>query len=212
MPRVAPLPLVLLILTATAVAQPAGTSAGRPPDPDPPAHSSPAPAAVGLPVSLDRIRRDLARADTLARATVTDWQPMFRVEVDGQLPSFSVFIGEDESLSGPAPWGGMTHAEFMAMVTPPQARAFGASTNGALLQVLASSLATAYGVQGLTALARAAPDGIRRGREAVARREVQRTLAELERRQREERARAQAAEAERRKAEEAGLLAPIPRR
>ena len=133
---------------------------------------------------------------------------MFRVEVDGQLPSFSTFIGEGESLSGPAPWGSMTHGDFLQLVTPPQARSFGASTNGDLLQVLATSLLSGFAVQGALSAARAVPDIIRRGREAAARREVQQVLAELERRRREEEQRQRAAEDERRKAEAAGVVAP----
>lgn len=209
-PRILPpLSLAALLVATAAGAQttpPAGTA--------PPAASAVAPAVArqdeeaGLPVSLDRIRRGLAREDTLARAAEQEWRPMFRVEVDGQLPSFSTFIGEGESLSGPAPWGSMTHGDFLQMVTPPQARSFGASTNGDLLQVLATSLLSGFAVQGAMSAARAVPDIIRRGREAAARREVQQVLAELDRRRREEAQRQRAAEDERRKAEAAGVVAP----
>jgi hypothetical protein len=190
---------------APALAQPA-----RPPTPVARAEASPPGDSADLPVSLDRIRRGLAQADTLQRAAARQRQPMFRIEVDGELPSFSTFIAEGESLASPAPWGGMTHAEFLTMVTPPQARAFGASTNGDLLQVLATSLLGGYAIQGASALIGKVPDLIRQGREAAARREVQQALADLERRRREADARAREADAERRRAEEAGLVEPRP--
>lgn len=202
-----PLSLALLALAAGAGAQtapaaprataPAAASAspGEPPDAD-------------LPVSLDRIRRGLSRQDTLASAAAQQWRPMFRVEVDGELPSFSAFIGEGESLTGPSPWGSMTHSDFLQMVTPPQARSFGASTNSDLLQVLATSLLSGFAVQGVMSAVQAVPDIIRRGREAAARREVQQVLQELERRRLEEEARQRATDEARRKAEAAGIVPP----
>lgn len=180
-----------------------------PPSQAPPPDEAADPQTAGeLPVSLERIRRGLERDDTLLRAAGESRHPIFRIDVDAELPSFSAFIGEDESLSSPAPWGGMTHNEFLTMVTPPQARSYGAFTNGDLLQVLATSILGSYAMGGATALLGRVPDVIRQGREAAARREVQRTLAELERRRREEEARQKAEEAERKKAEEAGLTRP----
>lgn len=159
-----------------------------------------------LPVSLDRIREGLERPDTLARAAARADRPTFRVDIEGKLPSFAEFIGEGESLSGPAPYGGMTHNEFLSMVTPPQVRSFGASTNGDLLQVLATSLLSALAVQGASSAIARIPSFIRSARERAAREEVRQVLAELERRQAEARAREEAAEAERKKAIEAGRV------
>lgn len=209
-----PRPLLLLAALATAA-----TAAARParaqPVPTPVMDSARAESdqpstPAGLPVSIERIRRELARADTLRRAADRQRQPMFRIEVDGELPSFSTFIAEGESLSAPAPWGGMTHAEFLGMVTPPQARSFGASTNSDLLQLVATSLLTGYAMQGTSSIIGKIPDIIRKGREAAARREVQQALANLERSRREQEARDQEAAAERRKAEDAGLVKPTP--
>ncbi len=205
-PPLFPTALALLLLAAPAGAQTAAAPATPPRAPA--AADPPAAGQDDLPVSLERIRRGLARDDTLARAAGREWRPMFRVEVDGQLPSFAAFIGEGESLTGPAPWGSMTHGDFLQMVTPPQARSFGASTNGDLLQVLATSLLANVALGGAVSAARAIPDIIRRGREAAARREVQRVVDEIERRREEEAARRQDEERRRQAAEAAGIVPP----
>ena len=101
-----------------------------------------------LRTDLERIRRALARPDTLRAMIGEDGRVVFRVEVEGQLPRFADFIGRNESLVGPSPWGSMTHGDFLQLVTPPQAQSFGAFTNGDLLQVLATSLASAFVLNG----------------------------------------------------------------
>jgi hypothetical protein len=152
--------------------------------------------AAGNAVDLERIRRELARPDTLRTQFGDDGRVVFRVEVEGQLPRFSDFIGRDESLVGPTPFGSMTHSDFVAMVTPPQARSFGAFTNGDLLQVLGTSLAAAFALNG----AAKTVDAFRSwwaGREvSSARAEIKEVLDANERQRIEEAARQRAAEAE----------------
>jgi hypothetical protein len=104
----------------------------------------------------------------------------------------------------------MTHSDFLAMVTPPQARAFGASINGDLLQVVATSLASAYAVNGAVGLVEGFKSMMRDRRTREAREEVREVLETLERLRREDE-RLKKEEEERRKAAEAGLIKDPPR-
>lgn len=146
---------------------------------------------------LDRIRRELARPDTLRAQFGDDGRVVFRVEVEGQLPRFADFIGRDESLVGTTPFGSMTHSDFVSMVTPPQARSFGAFTNGDLLQVLGTSLAAAFAINGAVRTADAFKSWWS-GREVKSAREEIKVVvdAAAERQRIEEAARQRAAEAE----------------
>lgn len=168
------------------------------------------PAARPLPVSLDRIRRELERPDTLRRSAERDERPMFSVEIEVPLPRFADFVGEGELLQSPSPWGGMTHSDFLAMVTPAQARAYGAFTNADLLQVVATSIASAYALNGAAGLVEDVKSMLRERRTRAAREEVLEVLATLERLQREQ-ARLEQERAERKKAAEAGLIKDPPR-
>ena len=152
--------------------------------------------------TLERIRRELARPDTLRSAVGDDGRVVFRIEVEGQLPRFSDFIGQDQSLVGTSPWGAMTHGDFLSMVTPPQARPYGAYTGGDLLQVLATSLASAFAIAGAVKAVDAVRDEAQERRSRSAVEEVRLVVAEIERRRAEEAARKQAEEEASRKAAE----------
>jgi hypothetical protein len=67
------------------------------------------------PVSLERIRRGLDRTPAI---TIAEDIPRFYVEVERELPRLEHFFPGSELSVGPAPYGGMTHSEFLAMVTP----------------------------------------------------------------------------------------------
>ena len=71
-----------------------------------------------LPVSLERIRKGVAEqpALTLSLPGRKDL-PRFYVEVVGT-PSFETFLQGFDLVNGPVPRGGMTHSEFLSMVTP----------------------------------------------------------------------------------------------
>jgi hypothetical protein len=144
--------------------------------------------------TLERVRRELARPDTLRRVVGDDGRVVFRVEVEGQLPRFSEFIGKDQPLVGTSPWGAMTHGDFLSMVTPPQAQPYGAFTGGDLLQVLATSLASAFAITGAVKAVEAVRGEVRERRSKAAEEEVQQVVAEVERRQAEEAARKAAEE------------------
>ncbi|HEX5475713.1 MAG TPA: hypothetical protein VFX12_13720 [Vicinamibacterales bacterium] len=70
--------------------------------------------ADDLPVSLDRIQRALSQP---AAITLSEKAPTFRVEVFGKKPTIEDILGP-KFWVGPVPYGGMTHQEFMSMVTP----------------------------------------------------------------------------------------------
>lgn len=82
------------------------------------AQTPPPTATADLPVSLDRIRKGLE--NTPARELIPlrrEDLPRFYVEIVGK-PSFETFLQGFDLVNGPVPFGGMTHREFLSMVTP----------------------------------------------------------------------------------------------
>ena len=130
-----------------------------------------APADEDLPVSLDRIRRALARPPALDLRG----KPVFRVEVFGRKPTIEDILGPD-FLKGPVPYGGMTHQEFLNMVTPKDVQGYAAFTNKEGMTVAATSLALQWALQ--KAIHKFEQARNEREKEA-ARREVQDALADL---------------------------------
>jgi hypothetical protein len=154
-----------------------------------------------LPVSLDRIKRELdeppaplsSRALKVAPVDLPDIAPpsgseegkrgtTFRVRVEAnrfEFPSFS------ESLKGAVvdvpPPGGLYHSEVMSLITPPGFRGMEPFTNGEVVQLLATSLATALAIKGGVWAAGKATNWLRLQREAEAREQVQQELEEFKR-------------------------------
>lgn len=145
----------------------------------PPGTASPGGTPL-LPVSLDRIRRGLEREPAIRLPEPQG--PVFSVDIEGRLPRFADFVGEETLSRGAAPSTSLTHREYLSMVTPPEAQSFGAFSPGELAQMAATTAALTLGSQWLV---KGIKDAIRSRREEQARREVQAVLAELERRQRE---------------------------
>jgi len=105
-----------LVLALAAPAAAARQSLPSPPPPEQPAGVRKPQA--DLPVSLDRIRKGLAEQPVLADSL--PWRkdlPRFYMEVVGK-PSFDAFLQGFDLVNGPVPRGGMTHSEFLSMVTP----------------------------------------------------------------------------------------------
>lgn len=128
--------------------------------------------ADDLPVSISRIQRALARKPTLRLKSDT---PVFRIEVFGRTPAIEDILGPDY-LRGPVPYGGMTHQEFLSMVTPRDVQGYAAFTNKQGFTVAATSLALQWALQRAIHKFETAKE--ERAREA-ARQEVQDALAEL---------------------------------
>ncbi len=71
-----------------------------------------------LPISLDRIQRKLAQRPASSGSGL---KLDYYVEVVGKAPRIDVF-GEFDVKHGPVPYGGITHADFLSLVTPQEFR------------------------------------------------------------------------------------------
>ena len=125
-----------------------------------------------LPVSIEKIQRALAREPAIR---ITEQRPVFRTEVFGRKPDIEEILGPD-FLRGPVAASGMTHQEFLNMVTPKDVQGYAAFDNKQAAVVAVTSFAFQY------ALAKA----IKKFHEATkerereeARREVEDALAAL---------------------------------
>jgi hypothetical protein len=125
------------------------------------------------PGSLGRIQRALSRPPGIR---LTGDRAVFRVEIIGRSPTIEDILGPDY-LKGPVPYGGMTHREFLDMVTPKGVQGYAAFNNREAATVAATSLALQWALQKAIHHYQIAKH--EREREA-ARREVQAALAELE--------------------------------
>jgi hypothetical protein len=123
----------LILAIALGVPQQAAT-------PPPPAEPAQAPQQVNppieLPVSLEKIQEALARPRAI-RPTID--RPVFRVEVFARKPTVEDILGPDY-LRGPAYASGMSHKEFLDMVTPVEYRGMSMFTNGEVLTIAATSV------------------------------------------------------------------------
>lgn len=147
-----------------------------------PQQGSPAPAPVearqsrtdlSLPVDLDKIQEALSRPQAIR--TTSD-RPVFRVEIFAPKPTIETILGPDY-LRGPVPYGGMTHSEFLNMVTPVEYRGYSMFTNKEGIAIAATSLALQWALMKAVDKLRDAQS--ERAKEA-ARREVMEAMNELE--------------------------------
>jgi hypothetical protein len=128
-----------------------------------------------LPVSLSRIQRELSRPPAIRLDEGN--RLVFRVEVLGRKPTIEDILGPDY-LKGPVPYGGMTHQEFLDMVTPKDVQGYAAFNNREAFTVAATSFALQWALQKAVHKFETARQD--REREA-ARKEVQEALEDLER-------------------------------
>ena len=99
---------------------------------------------IELPVDLDRIQKALAKTPMLRFDNQN--RPVFRVQVFGEKPTIDDILGKDWA-KGPVPYGGMTHQEFLNMVTPTEARGYSGFTNKEGMTVAATSLVLQWTLQ-----------------------------------------------------------------
>jgi hypothetical protein len=126
-----------------------------------------------LPISLERIGEQLEKPPVLDLSAT---RPTFRVQIYGTRPRWTTsidWLGTAEG--GTPPVGTPWHDQFLNMVTPSQARSFGAFTGTDLLQVMATSLAQGLGA---SAVAGKIKSSLRDRRERQAREEVDAAIAE----------------------------------
>jgi hypothetical protein len=184
---VIPFFLIVVLSALTAGQPPAGASAGASsPDAVGTAATSqetaaangtepPPPESDGdLPVSVERVQRALSRPPSIK---LRGERPVFRVEVLGEKLTIEDILGPDY-LKGPVPQSGMTHQEFLDMVTPKDYRGFAPYNNREAFTIAATSFALKWALQ--KAIHKYQTAQYERDREA-AREEVREALAELER-------------------------------
>lgn len=138
-----------------------------------------------LGVSLEKIQRALARAPAIkvpeeTRRDSSD-VPVFRISIEERKLSIDEILGP-EFWRGPAPYGGMTHQEFLNMVTPDEVRGYAAFNNAQAATVAVTSFALQWGLK--TAI-RALQDAKTDREREEARKEVQEALEALRKARRE---------------------------
>lgn len=147
--------------------------------PTPPANAQGAAAVDELPVSLPRIQRALAKppAIRLIEGQSRNGRPLYRVDIEAEKVDIQAILGKD-SLRGPVPYGGMTHQEFLDLVTPNDVRGYAAFSNGEGMMVAATSIALQWAVLKAIDKLKAAADERAR---AQARAEVEEAMEALRR-------------------------------
>ena len=121
-----------------------------------------------LPISVDRIEDDLRTPPAISLEST---RPLFRVEIVAPRPRWLPdidWLGTTERVGPMLPIPSL-HDQYLARVTPPEARLYSAFEGAELFQVMVTSL-----IQGLMApkVASALKDAARKRREEEARREV----------------------------------------
>ena len=139
---------------------------------------TPAPLPGDLPVSLDRIQRALAAPPAIQ---LKEENPVFRLEVFGRKPTLEDLLGERFWI-GPTPYGGMTHQDYLDMVTPKLAQPYAGFTGGHLVAQALLTLSEQWALKQAIKKFKSAINN--REREA-ARKEVMDALAALEKARRE---------------------------
>jgi hypothetical protein len=172
--------LAVLVLLVSGLSAGAFAAQRTPPPPPPPERPADQPAPVNvdeLPISVDRIHEGLQREPVL---NLVPSRPLFRIEVIELRPRwFDVEIDWTDGRRGlPTPSTPAWHGQFLGMVTPREAQAFGAFTGTDLLQVMATSLVQGLATQAVTSTVR---NVLRERREAEARREVDEAIARWKR-------------------------------
>jgi hypothetical protein len=152
----------------------AGASAQAVDAPPPPSRPSPPPDVNvdALPLSLDRIAERLEQPPALRLDTT---RPTFRVQIYGQRQRWLGDIDWLGTADGRRPPVGVPwHDQFLNMVTPEQARSFGAFEGTDLLQVMATSFLQGFATETVVGAIKGA---IRDRRERQAKEEVDAAIA-----------------------------------
>jgi hypothetical protein len=166
----------VFIVMMLAAAAPVSAQGEAPPRAAPP--ERPALDPNRLPVDIAKIQRAVSRPPAIR---LSSERQVFRVEVFGRNPTIEDILGSDY-LIGPVPYGGMTHQEFLNMVTPKDVQGFAAFSNGEGITVAATAFALQWALR--QAIQKYNDAKEERAREA-ARKEVEEALAALRKARRE---------------------------
>ena len=167
----------MLLVSALAVAPPIAATQ----TPEPQTATKPAPQVEPSDASLERIQKKLMRDPTIKLdkqpAESGRGLPTFRVRVDAPALTIEQILCPDY-LRGPVPASGMTHQEFLDLVTPKDVRGYAAFTNKEGITVALTATALQLALKQALEEWRSAKD--ERAREA-ARKEVDDAIAALRR-------------------------------
>ncbi len=169
--------IVVLVLILVAGPASAGQQAQAPPAQKPVA-ASPSDASQ-IPVSIDDIKKGLEEPPQTKKLNLTPVQPTFTVHVYGDRPLLVPFKDTLKQPWEPIPPGGIEAYEFLNMVTPPQARPYGAFNSGELAQVALTSLLASLGMREIGKGVQSAEKAARARAEVDARAEIEGELAAL---------------------------------
>ncbi len=165
----------LLVCAVLLTAPQAPAAAPQAPAAQPPAAAEQSTvSADDLPVSIDRIQRALAGPPQIQ---LKEQHPVFRLEIFGRKPTLEDVLGERFWI-GPTPYGGMTHQDFLDMVTAKLNQPYAGFTGKYLAAETALTLMEQWALKSAVRHFRDARSD--REREA-ARKEVLDALAALER-------------------------------
>lgn len=142
------------------------------------AQQPPSQPSEDLPVSLDRIQRALAAPPAL---DIKEQNPVFRLEVYGRKPTLEDILGERFWI-GPTPYGGMSHQDYLNMVTPTLAQPYAGFSGGHLVAQTLLTLSEQWALRQAIKKFKSALNN--RERDA-ARKEVMEALAALEKARRD---------------------------
>jgi len=139
--------LLFLLMQVTPAAQQSNRSPGADVSAAAKSQTAEADPAEELPVSLSRIQRALSTPAQLKliEPTMRNGRPLFRVDIEGAKIDMQTLLSK-EALRGPVPYGGMTHQEFLDMVTPADVRGYSAFSNAQGITVAATSIALQWAV------------------------------------------------------------------
>lgn len=115
--------LLIAVLTTPALAFAQQNPTAAQPAAAPRPESASSDRDVNLPVSLERIRRELIHQAARSRNDSRGLDIRYYVEVYGHAPQIQIFSPDTDLVHGPVPYGGMTHQEFLNLVTPQEFRA-----------------------------------------------------------------------------------------
>lgn len=138
---------VLLFLLLQASPLQGNGAPGSDPSAKPPPQDSSSTLALDLPVSLQRIQRALAAPPALKvlEPEMRNGRPVYRVDIEGAKIDIRTLLSK-EALRGAVPYGGMTHQEFLDLVTPDDVRGYAAFSNAEGFTVAATSIALQWAV------------------------------------------------------------------
>jgi hypothetical protein len=128
---------------------------------------------VQLPVSVSKIQKAISRPPAIKPDSN---RPVFRVEVFARKPSVAEILGPNY-LHGPVAYGGMTHQEFLNMVTPVEYRGYSMFSNKEGMTIAATSFALQWAL--MKAIDKLKDAATERAKES-ARKEVIDAMNELE--------------------------------